>query len=762
MARLKRGRARRLILDLGTSAIRICELQQTKSGYQLSKYYQRETIIDPSLDEDAKREVRVEALRSLLKEAKIRAKRTLFAVPGQSVFIRNRNLPPVPEYKVTQIVKYEIKQQIPFDLDQIALDYQVLDRTEANGYSVMMAAIKVDVVEKHLDILRETKRSVEVVDVAPLAAYNWLKHTGEFGDTGECIALIDLGATTTDIVVERENQFRFPRSLNVGGNDITQAIAAAVNCTFAEAEKMKRERAFAPTGDPQRDGRMGEVIGPVLNRLVSEITRSFAYFRSQPGGGSVQRVILTGGGACLRNVVPFLQRQLGVEVRIAQPLAGLAVAPTAQEASEHPEQSAVVLGLALRSIERVPIEVNLIPPRILGMARRKEQAFYWVLSLATFGLILASIIPVQAAKDEQVQKQIGQLETVLGTYDPKLINDPTKPSEYEAQLMGVEQNVEKYQGDLKFLRDQRDYAYFWTDYLDAIASARPSSTWMAFSMIETAVIGGPQNTGDAWRAAQNPLPAPDPAAAPAATPESSPAVSPGSGSPSRRERRSMTNIREMMEEAGGPSAPGRGARPGAAPEGYSSEGFPGITSGTVSGTGGIGGLAMGRSRRDRGPGSPGATAEGPTAPEIHEPNGISIQGYTESPKAFKEFVDNLKASELFTEVYYSEADLVEVPEYEMYQAPVTAAGGGGMPSSGRRGGEERGFSGLSSVGVGTGGTAYSGALPPGVKEGLRFRVDAQFQGNVVPQPEMSIAASGRGGLGGGRGGLGGGRGRGRE
>ncbi|HEX71799.1 MAG TPA: type IV pilus assembly protein PilM, partial [Candidatus Hydrogenedentes bacterium] len=337
MANLLRGRKKRLVLDIGASAIRLCELAQTKSGYQLTKYYQREFNPDPALDEDARKNLKRKALAQLLKEAKVRARKVIFGVPGQSVFTRSRTLPPVPEYKVNQIVRYEIQQQIPFSLDQIAMDYQVLDRTEAGGYDVMMAAIKVDVVEKHMDILVEAKRGIDVVDVCPIAAYNWLKHTGEFGDQGDCVALIDMGAATTDIVIERENQFRFTRPLNIGGNDITQALASALGVNFSDAEKLKRERGFAPTGDPKRDGKGGEVIGNVLQRMVSEILRSFSYFRSLPGGGQVNRVILCGGGACLRNIIPYMQRQLGVEVRIAQPLAGLAISPAAQRVSERPE-----------------------------------------------------------------------------------------------------------------------------------------------------------------------------------------------------------------------------------------------------------------------------------------------------------------------------------------------------------------------------------------------------------------------------------------
>ena len=106
---------------------------------------------------------------------------------------------------------------------------------------VMMAAIKTDVVDKHVQVVEACKRSVEVVDVCCIAAYNWLKHTGEFGDQGECVALIDMGAATTDIVIEREGRFRFTRPLNFGGNDVTRAIAAAFSVNFQDAERMKRE-----------------------------------------------------------------------------------------------------------------------------------------------------------------------------------------------------------------------------------------------------------------------------------------------------------------------------------------------------------------------------------------------------------------------------------------------------------------------------------------------------------------------------------------
>lgn len=488
MINLRRGRPRRLVLDIGASAVRLCELTQTKTGLQLTKYFQRELLNDPAIDEETKKKQRREAIKALMKEAKVRTRKTVLCVPGRSVFTRTRTLPPVPQYKVTQIVRYEIQQQIPFALDQIALDYQILNRTDAGSYDVMMAAIKVDVVDKHLEVLKETKCRIDTVDVSPIAAYNWFKHTGDFGNEGECVALLDLGASTTDIVIERGNQFRFTRPLNIGGDDITRAISAKFGVNFSDAEKAKRQRGFAPTGDPKVDGAFGECIGQVLTRMVGEITRSFGYFRSLPGGGTIDRVVVTGGGAALRNMIPFLQRALSIEVRAAQVLKGLEVGPQAQAATEHPEQAAVALGMALRTCQPAAIEINLIPPQIIQTARRREQAFYWVLSLITLGFIAASVIPSGANKDRQVREEIKTLEAILEKYVPELVKNPTMPeSESERELKRAQGEVEKYQRQLELLRTACETRN-WLEDLKILNDLRPEGGRIWYSSIETSVI----------------------------------------------------------------------------------------------------------------------------------------------------------------------------------------------------------------------------------------------------------------------------------
>lgn len=692
MAWMNRGRTKRLVLDIGTSAIRLCELSPTKTGFQLTKYYQRELGFDPSVDEETRIAHREEVLQALLKEAKVRTKKTIIAVPGQSVFTRNRPLPPVPEYKVTQIVKYEIQQQIPFSLDQIALDYQVLDRTEAGGYDVMMAAIKVDVVEKQLEVLARTKRQIDVVDVAPLAAYNWLMHSGEFGDDGQCVALLDLGATTTDIVIRKDNQFRFTRSLHVGGNDVTSAIASDFNMSFLDAERLKRERGFAPTGNTERDGRGGAVVGKALGRLVSEINRSFAYFRSQPGGGPVSRVIVTGGGACLRNIIPYLQRQLGIEVRIAQPLAGLAIAPAANEASEHPEQACVALGLSLRCNEPVPIQINLIPPRVLEVARRREQVFYWVLSLVTLLLIMASIIPVTAAKDELAKGRIDVLKRVLAQYDPALVNDPDKMSVYEDELKIARNDVTGYEKDVNQLDSYRLNRSFWLEYLRIIDEARPTDGTIAISSIETAVIGGPANTGVAYRQAKMQ----------AANAKENP------------EEQEVDPSRSLFAKFGATKGKKK-------PKVYKAEAFQGIFS--------IASKKKDRRKRQR-----------DVTRAMVEPNGFVVFGYAEDVDVVTRYVERLKESGAFIEdgVYLHFKYLDLVPDSELEVARGAMSGAGGASSSG--GGDFA--SSLAAAGI-PGGRARAQVRRPSEysEDELMltvFHIDLQFYGDPVPKPDAIV------------------------
>jgi type IV pilus assembly protein PilM len=618
MAKLWSGLKKRLVVDIGSSAVRVCELSKTKTGYEITRFAQREYNSDPSLEEQQRKELRATALKEALKAAKVKKGKIVLGVPGQSVFTRCRTLPPVPEYKVSQIVRYEIQQQIPFGLDQIAMDYQILNRTEQGGYDVMMAAIKVDVVEKHIDPIEPLKCSVAAVDVLPLASYNWVRHQGEFGDQGECVALINIGASTTDIVIERGNQFRFTRPLNAGGNDITRAIAEAFNMDFVSAERIKRERAFAPTGDPQKDGTSGEVIGRVLERMAGEIQRSFSYFRSQPGGGQVNKVLLIGGGARLKNLVPYLRKRLDMDVRIAQTLKNVQIAPDAQSIKESPEQVSDVLGMALRACDTVTIDVDLIPPRILAMARRKEQIRYWVGSVVALILIFLSMVPAASRENELVKARIDELKEAIRAYDPELallirpgMQMQMQSSTLKPQIEAKKRQVQTLSNQVEALDKARGGRRFWLNELMFINDARPALGKMWFSSIESAVINDAPEAND-----------------------------------------------------GGGGRAGRGGAPGG-DRGPKSAGFPGINPPSAAGQG-TAGISQGPLR----------VVGDVTVPWA---NGMIIHGFAESDEVIKNFVKELSSTSYVTpsrkyvsadKVNFAQASVQRVPWEILYEAPT--------------------------------------------------------------------------------------------
>ncbi|HOV33813.1 MAG TPA: pilus assembly protein PilM, partial [Candidatus Hydrogenedens sp.] len=473
----------------------------------------------------------------------------------------------------------------------------------------------------------------------------------------------------------------------------------------------KCEKGFAPTGNPQIDGKGGDAIGRVLNRLVNEIQRSFSYFRSLPGGGQVTRVYLCGGGCALRNIVPFLQRALGIDVRIAQPLSGIAIGPDAQTIAQHPERSCVVLGLALRNWETTALEVNLIPPRILEMRRRKEQAIYWALSMVTLALIMASVIPVRAAQNKAVKQRIDELRRYVAMYDPEVAQNPTIKSPLMQKLAEAKAEIEILKKKVDALDRGVNSRKFWLDEMALVISARPPRTdkdgiW--FSNIETVLIRSPQ-----------------------------------AGQPAVARR----NI------------PGVTAPPGQ-PTQLIISGFPGIGSRGLGAGIATGALGMG-GRRGGVLGSEGATApqargQGPQQPQqFPRANGFRIMGLATSDTVIKNFVENLKkASQTLPEgvvlrckqVLFSEASVQVVPLETLYnaQSAFQGSGGAGMETFG--GQQQKSWKeiwSISGAGMETfGGQQRLGAFTPQSRQATTFSATGQnlFTFTITIQFEIASTA----------------------
>ena len=355
-------------LDVGTSSIKIIQLKFSGKQWQLVAIGMAE-IPKESLElknSDAQRSVMVETIKRVFKESGIKNKRVVTALSGDSVIIRYVKLPFMTVEELRGAIPKEAEQYIPLNIDQVVLDFQILGETQEDGQrklDVLLVAAKVDVVDQHILLLKSAGLTPAVIDIDAFALQNAFE-INRLEPSEETVALINMGASLTTINILEGNNTRFTRDIPVAGNDFTKEIQKEFNLKFSEAEELKKshgaismeEDDFNLSSVSQKDDRvlrMSDVITPVLNKLLGEIRRSFDYYETQARKKTVERVILLGGSARLKNVNRFLANKLGIPVEHFSTFRNVESQKNIDldQLSEKEYHMGVCLGLALRQVE---------------------------------------------------------------------------------------------------------------------------------------------------------------------------------------------------------------------------------------------------------------------------------------------------------------------------------------------------------------------------------------------------------------------------
>ncbi len=355
-------------LDIGSSSVKILQLKPSGNQWQLTAMGMAE-IPKESLEvknQELQRAAVVEAIRRAFKESGIKTKKVATSLSGDSVIIRYVKLPFMTAEELRGAISKEAEQYIPLNIDQVVLDFQILGEVQEDGQKkldVLLVAAKIDVVDQHLLMLKDTGLTPMVIDVDAFALQNAYE-INRLEPNEETVALINMGASLTTINILEGKNTRFTRDIPVAGNDFTREIQKEFNLKFSEAEELKKshgtismeEDDFSLSTVSQKDDRvlrMSDVMTPVLNKLLGEIRRSFDYYETQARKKTVERVILLGGSARLKNVNRFLANKLGIPVehfgafRNVEPLKNI----DAEQLAEKEFHMGVCLGLALRQTE---------------------------------------------------------------------------------------------------------------------------------------------------------------------------------------------------------------------------------------------------------------------------------------------------------------------------------------------------------------------------------------------------------------------------
>ena len=365
-----------LTLNIGAANVELAEYEEGAKGALTLVNYGIVPLAAP-LDGGNAETILSPALLELVREKGIRPGKVAVSISGQLVFPRLAAIPAAGgEEHFEQMVRYEVEQNIPFPIDEMTCDRQVLGDTENGDKSVLIVAAKTDQVEAITGAVAAAGFTPELVDVAPLALVNVL--SAARAEEG-CVIVLDIGAKTTSLAIA-EGERIYNRSIPVAGNAITREIGAALGCGPDEAEEIKREKGYVSLGGVVEDedeaaDRVSKVCRAVLTRLNAEISRSINFYRSQQGGGAPVRLYLTGGTALLPQIDQFFAESLGIEVEYLNPFEEIAVGPRVDAAALESDgaQIAATAGLARHLAGSARFTINLLPPSLVEARAEKAR-----------------------------------------------------------------------------------------------------------------------------------------------------------------------------------------------------------------------------------------------------------------------------------------------------------------------------------------------------------------------------------------------------
>lgn len=380
-------------IDIGQCALKALRLQNidgvvTATAFDFVEH--SKILSQPDADPD---QLTREALEKFLSRNSLKGDQVAMSVPGQSGLARFVKLPPVEEKKITDIVKFEAKQQIPFNLDEVVWDYQKIGSgVVTDGFAmeteIGLFAIKRETVQRALLHFQELDIDVHLIQMAPLSLCNYISYdllnkdvdTEDEEESGkkQCVVALDIGVESTNMVVTDGGRVIWQRPIPIGGNRFTRALTRELKLTFAKAEHLKRNATKSP--DLKK---ILLALKPDLNEFVNEVQKSLNFFVSGHKDAHIQYLVGLGSAFKLPGLQKFLNEKLQLEVRKVSKfnrLEGDSVI-TAPVFTDNLLTFGIAYGLAAQGLKLARLQTNLLPQEIqLDRAIRAKKP--WAVAAA--------------------------------------------------------------------------------------------------------------------------------------------------------------------------------------------------------------------------------------------------------------------------------------------------------------------------------------------------------------------------------------------
>ncbi len=309
-------------LDIGSSSVKAIELVVKDRKFDLKNLgiakLPPEAIVQGAFLNSG---AIVDAIKEAFDIGKIKGKEVAAAISGHSVIVKKVSLPTMTREELEQQIQWEAEQYIPFDVNEVNLDFQILDSVDTEGQmDVLLVAAKKDLIDDYMQVIIEAGLTPGVIDVAAFAVENAYEMNYD-ARSDEVVALVNVGAQVVNINIVENGIPAFTRDITTGGNQYTEEVQKSLSISFEEAERIKLGGQGADQNQEVVPQEVEEAIRSVTDSVVGEIARSLDFFTATSAESRIARVLLSGGGSKVAGFDKVFEERTGLDVELMNPLA---------------------------------------------------------------------------------------------------------------------------------------------------------------------------------------------------------------------------------------------------------------------------------------------------------------------------------------------------------------------------------------------------------------------------------------------------------
>jgi type IV pilus assembly protein PilM len=338
-------------LDIGSRTIKLAEVAQTQKGRILQKFGMvdlAQGLIEEGRIKEP--EVLADAIKGLVRDLKVKERNVATSVAGYSVIIKRITVGKMTDEELHDSIEYEAEQYIPFDVQDVNIDFHVIGEHESNPnqMNVMLVAAKKEIIDEYVDLLEMADLHPCVIDIDVFALERVFEDN--YSDEEGSIGLIDIGANKMNINVVKDYMSAFTREVTVGGEQIIQEIASRFDCSFEEAEAIK----VGEAKDKVPEEQVREIIDSFTSGWCNEIRRAIDFYYSTYADEDITRIILSGGAAQTAGFSELLSNETSLDVQMCNPFSSININEKQNDMDylqKIAPQAAICMGLASRRVD---------------------------------------------------------------------------------------------------------------------------------------------------------------------------------------------------------------------------------------------------------------------------------------------------------------------------------------------------------------------------------------------------------------------------